>query len=380
MWRTNKLLLLSFLLIMLQWQCVQKYNSPYVSPPTGYLVVEGYISGNSPTQYTLSRTIPLPGDSAIPMETGAKVQVEGTDNSVYPLTEQTTGVYVADSLTLNAATQYRLRINTTEGEQYLSAFAPFESTPAIDSINWVYNAGGVNIYANTHDPTNNVRYYQWNYTETWEYTSAEYSSYLYNDTTNTLTPRPQSQQDFNCWTTLPSTTILLGSTAKLSQDVIYEQPLTSIPAGTVRLSYLYSIIVRQYGLTQAGYNFLSLMQQNTESLGSIFDATPSQLVGNIQCLTNPSEPVIGYISAGTVQQQRIFISRSQLPVWDYVFTCPEADIMVPPIPDSLMFYFGEGQYDPVSLLVNNDYTANAAGCVDCRLQGGTTQMPSFWPN
>src|SRR5580698_2934281 len=99
--RTNKLLLFSLLLITLQWQCVQKYNSPYVSPPTGYLVVEGYISGNSPTQYTLSRTIPLPGDSAIPMETGARVQVEGTDNSIYPLTEQSAGTYVADTLTLS---------------------------------------------------------------------------------------------------------------------------------------------------------------------------------------------------------------------------------------------------------------------------------------
>jgi hypothetical protein len=380
MWRTNKLFLFLLLLLALHWRCIDKYNSPYTSPPTGYLVVEGYISGNSPTQYTLSRTIPLPGDSAIPTETGARVQVEGSDNTIYPLTEQSTGTYVADTLALNAATQYRLRITTAEGEQYLSSFVQYKPTPPIDSINWVYNASGVNIYANTHDPTNNVGYYQWNYTETWEYTSAEYSSYLYNDTTNTVTPRPLSQQDFYCWTTQASSTILLGSTAKLSQDVIYEQLLNSIPTGTVRLSYLYSILVRQYALTAAGYNFLSLMQQNTESLGSIFDATPSQLIGNIQCLTNPNESVIGYISAGTVQQQRIFISRSQLPVWDYVFECPEPDIKVPMIPDSLKFYFGEEGYDPVSENAMNKYMANAAGCVDCRLQGGTTQMPSFWPN
>src|ERR1700722_11452734 len=115
MWRSNKILLLLSCLAAPQLRCVQKYNSPYASPPTGYLVVEGYISGNSPTQYTLSRTIPLPGDSAIPVETGAKVQVEGTDNSVFPLIEQGAGTYVADTLPLNAATQYRLRITTPPG-------------------------------------------------------------------------------------------------------------------------------------------------------------------------------------------------------------------------------------------------------------------------
>src|ERR1700721_98996 len=146
-----KILLLLSGLAASQWRCVQKYNSPYVSPPTGYLVVEGYITGNGPTQFTLSRTIPLPGDSAIPMETGAKVQVEGNDNTIYPLVQQGNGIYGIDTLSLNPAAQYRLRINTSDGEQYLSDYVPYVATPPIDSISWVYNSAGVNIYANTHD-------------------------------------------------------------------------------------------------------------------------------------------------------------------------------------------------------------------------------------
>jgi hypothetical protein len=249
MWRTNKILLVLLLLITLHWQCIDKYNSPYQSPATGYLVVEGYISGNSPTQFTLSRTIPLPGDSALPMETGAKVQVEGNDNTVYPLAEQSAGVYVADSLTLNAATQYRLRINTTEGEQYLSSFAEDKPTPAIDSINWVYNSTGVNIYANTHDPTGNIRYFQWNYTETWKYTSAEPSTYVYDDTTIMVINRPPAEDIYDCWITDNSADIIVGNSAKLAQATIYEQPIIFIPIGTQRLSVLYNIVVRQYALT-----------------------------------------------------------------------------------------------------------------------------------
>jgi hypothetical protein len=386
MWRTNKLLLFSLLLITLQWQCVQKYNSPYVSPPTGYLVVEGYISGNSPTEYTLSRTIPLPGDSTIPQETGAKVQVEGTDNSVYPLTEQSPGTYVGDSLALNIATQYRLRITTSDGQQYLSSYVQYKPTPPIDSVSWTYSSNGVQIYVNTHDPANATRYYQWQYGETWEYNSAEYSQYEYDTAINNMVPRLAANQIYTCWHSDSSTNILISSSAKLAQDIIYLQPLTLIPSNGQQLSVLYSIDVRQYALTEDGYNFLTLMQSNTESLGTIFDPTPSQLQGNIQCLTNPNEPVVGWVSAGTVQQQRIYISRRQVPYWYYVFTCPMPDSLVSP-PDSaiLRYFFYELGYIP--LFPDIGPTGNVVGwygnyqtCIDCRLQGGTTQEPSFWPN
>lgn len=376
------MLLFSLLLSMLHWQCVDKYNSPYQSPATGYLVVEGYISGNTATQFTLSRTIPLPGDSAIPMETGARVQVEGNDNSVYPLAEQTTGIYVADSLALNAATQYRLRINTTEGEQYVSSFVQYKPTPPIDSVNWVYNSGsGVNIYVSTHDPTGNTRYYQWNYMETWQYTSAQQSELIYDTVRNTVNPRPPSQQDYNCWISANSVNILLGSTAKLAQDVVSDDLLTSIPTGAQRLSVEYSILVRQYALTVDGYNFLSLMQQNTESLGSIFDATPSPLTGNIQCLTNPSEPVVGWVSAGTVQQQRMFINWQQVPAWGYAYACGLPDTAVDDDSVHLLRFFDQYGYVPITQLnPGAPYESNLAGCVDCRLQGGTTREPSYWPN
>ena len=385
MWRTNKLLLFSLLLITLQWQCVQKYNSPYVSPPTGYLVVEGYISGNSPTQYMLSRSIPLPGDSAIPMETGAKVQVEGTDNSVYPLTEQSAGTYVASTPALNATTQYRLRITTTDGQQYLSSYVPYKPTPPIDSVSWVDSSYGVQIYVNTHDPANATRYYQWTYGETWEYNAAEYSQYVYDTAANTVVPRTAANQVFACWHSDSSANILIGSSAKLAQDVIYEQPLPLIPPNAQQLSVEYSIYVRQYALTEDGYNFLTLMRSNTESLGTIFDPTPSQLKGNIQCLTNPNEPVVGFVSAGTVQQQRIYIQRDQVPYWDYFFECMMPDSLVLADSADMHYFFGQAGFVPVYPKLGPDggvigWFSNYSNCIDCRTQGGTTQMPSFWPN
>jgi hypothetical protein len=363
-------------------QCVQTYVSPYKAPSTGYLVVDGYLSGNSPTQYSLSRTIPLPGDSTIPVVTGAQLQVEGTDNSVYPLTEQGSGQYGIASLPLNTTVQYRLRISIPGGETYLSSYVPYKPTPQIDSVNWIFNQStGVTIYVNTHDPTNSTRYYQWTYDQTYEYTSAESSEFIYLPASDTVVFRTPAQQIFYCWKDAPLTNILTGTSAKLAQDQIYEFPLVDIPPNAQPLSVEYSILVSQYALTDSGYNFLAMMQQNTESLGSIFDVQPSEITGNIHSLSNPTEPVIGFISAGTLQQERLFISRDQLPDWAWVYDCGMKDTIVPNTKAALAFFFGELGYIPLNTTSPpGGWYANLSNCVDCTLQGGTTQKPAFWPN
>lgn len=360
-------------------QCVQPYVSPYKSPVTGYLVVEGFISANSPTQYTLTRSIQLSGNSGIPVVTGASVQVEGSDSSVYPLPEQGNGVYGNVTLNLNPALQYRLSIQTPNAESYVSDFVTLKPTPPIDTVNWTFSdTAGVNIYVNTHDPNNGTHYYQWTFDQIWEYDMPEVSYLEYDDTTNTVIPRQQLVS--RCWENSPSTNVLIDNTTKLAQDVVYHYPLVNIPLNSQPLGVLYTIQVTQYALTADGYNFLYQMLQNTEALGTIFDAQPAELAGNIHCLNNPAEPVIGYISAGTVQQERIWIASYQLPVyWLYEITCPAPDIVVTNTPDSLRYFFGGGAYIPISAGAAG-YFANSSTCLDCTLLGGSNQKPSIWPN
>jgi hypothetical protein len=50
----------------------------------------------------------------------------------------------------------------------LSEFAEVRITPQLDSVSWKQENNGVRIYASTHDPNNNTRYYKWDYEETWE--------------------------------------------------------------------------------------------------------------------------------------------------------------------------------------------------------------------
>jgi hypothetical protein len=81
---------------------------------------------------------------------------------------------------------------------------------------------------------------------------------------------------------------------------------------------MYSVIVSQYALTSNQFKYWTELKKNSEQLGTLFDAQPSQLNSNIHCITNPAEPVMGYLSASTVQKKRIFIANSEMTNINYV--------------------------------------------------------------
>src|SRR4051812_9797221 len=163
-----------FLIVVpiLFFTCKEAYNPPVSSPVTGYLVVEGFInSGNGVSTITLTRTTKLDDSVAIIYENEAQVKIEDEGGATYPLNWRNSGTYISDSLSLNQASKYRIHIKSVNGSEYVSDFTAVKNTPPVDSISWNIENGGVQIYVNSHDPSNNTKYYQLKYSETWEFHS-----------------------------------------------------------------------------------------------------------------------------------------------------------------------------------------------------------------
>ncbi|HVY76539.1 MAG TPA: DUF4249 domain-containing protein [Puia sp.] len=370
--------------------CKDKYNAPVHNPPTGYLVVEGFINiGGDSTKFTLSRTTGLDSPYIIP-ENGATISIQASGGSDYPLTELGSGRYALGPWNVDMQQQYRISIKTVNGKEYQSDFSIPKLTPPIDSISWkpASNGSAVNIYVTTHDATNNSVYYQWSYREDWEYTSQYISTLIYagNDS---FVYRPDSMQYHVCYQHDSSTDIIIGSTAKLAQDLMFEFPLELIPYGTTdKLVKEYSIQVTQKVLTKEWYEWNQKVQKNTEQVGSIFDAQPSDITGNIHSLSDASEPVIGYVGCSSETRQRMFISRGELPP-GYIYTGYEYCIVdtVKPLPgprDNIDQTFSSGNVVPLAPLYSDTgvligYTGAENSCVDCRLHGGVLTKPDFWP-
>src|SRR6186997_819015 len=315
MWRKFRYTTFALLVIFLTG-CKESFEPNLPSVPQGYLVVEGFINAQGPTQIRLSRSTPIEQKKTFKAELNASIKIEGDDNSSFTLSNLPNGLYRSTTLPINSSRKYRLRIKTKNDKEYLSDFVEVKITPAIDSISWKEEEKGVQIYSNTHDPLNKTIYYRYDYDETWEINSAYqafYKAVIVPGGNFVIRPITSSDpQIYWCWKYDTSKSILLASSAKLEKDIIHLKPLLFIPTEDERIGVRYSIQVRQYALDKDGYEFLEQMKKNTESLGTIFDPQPSVIKGNIHSLSDPDEMVIGYINATTAQDKRIFISGAQL--------------------------------------------------------------------
>jgi hypothetical protein len=361
---------------------VEPYNPPAITAARNYLVVDGFInSGNQASVFTLSRTRTQANASDFIPEGNASVSIEGENGEVYSLAETDIGVYASQPLSLNHTSKYRLRIRTFAGKEYASEYVALKTTPAIDSITWGIEEDGLQFYVSTQDPENITRYYRWEFNEAWEYRSTLYSNFIYKN--KKLEFRPTEEQIHTCWNNNVSKEIFLGSSATLAQDVIYRNPVNFTPAVTGKLAFRYSLLLKQYALSREAFEFWQILKKNTESTGSIFDPQPSQLPGNIHCISNPQEPVIGFVCASTVEEKRIFVEGQDLP---FSYKNPDEGYCepdtVPNIPESIIKTFEDGAFLPMVSIGSPAgiiaYSFSYKSCVDCREKGGTTVRPDFW--
>ena len=144
------------------------------------------------------------------------------------------------------------------------------------------------------------------------------------------------------------------------------------------MSERYSVLVRQYALDKKGYNFYQLMKKNTESLGSIFDAQPTEITGNVHAVSDATTPVIGYVTATSVDSLRLWITTNQVPLWKPWADCSQNKILNPMI-DNVDSYIKDHDWLVYLIIPYSNQLFIARGlCVSCRIRGGSTHKPAFW--
>ena len=365
--------------------CKEIYTPPAIKNNPGFLVVDGLLTSAPDSTYiTLTRTRNLSDTIPSPPESNAIVIAEGETSGTLPLIEIRAGVY-GNLLSLDSSQKYRLTIRTSSGVNYSSDFIPFKITPAIDSLSWKEDTAQVSIRVSTHDPSNNTRYYRWTYEETWKYHTYYVSEFNYTD--DTVAVRGGDHLIYYCWLYAPSSDIEVGTSAELSQDIISNTVFHHVNKQTEKVYIEYSILAKQYALTSDQFDYWSNLKKTTEDLGTLFDPQPSQLPSNIHCITNPSETVLGYLSASTITSKRMFIKRFDLSNYNYIpyfLPCqlnPELVQVIDPndIQTAYQYLEAPGHLFTFLYEANGGYYIAPNFCADCREHGGTSIKPGFWP-
>ena len=363
--------------------CTDPYLPEALQSPPSYLVVDGFLNAQGITTIKLSRTYAVGAKTAPPVEARARVYLEEEAGPAALLREAPAGTYASPALTFNPTRRYRLHLTTLGGQEYASDFGPVKITPPIDNLRWQADTAGLRIRLSTHDPANATRYYRWDFVETWEIDPIYSPQVEYRPNTLPL-PDISVLYPSKCWNSAPSTTVLLTNTTPLGQDVVTDRLLRQLPPNSERLYNGYSLLVQQYALTKDEFEYWQLLRKNTESIGSLFDAQPVQLTGNVHCLSTPTEPVLGFVGAHSLVEKRLFLARRDLPAYwrpasGYEGCFPpdtlKLDSSRPLI--TLQSYFGNGSNIPIEK-VPAGYTAQSRDCIDCRTRG-TSVKPSFWP-
>lgn len=364
-------------LLILAAACLEPFPPPPGTSKLDYLVVDGFInSTDGLAQVKLTRTLPLDGTSKYPPEIGAVVQVKDENGAAITVPEVIPGTYRVNHSGMIVGRAYYLYIRTRGGDEYQSDPVLLKQSPILEDVFWVADGDGITIKVDSRDPAGTTRYYQWFYSEAWEYDSDLTSNYYVNQGTAVL--RKPNERFNICYSTDESSKVLISTSSDQSGDFINDFPLVRITRGSKKLSRLYSITVQQRALDEASYNYWLQIQRTNENLGGLFDPLPSQVTGNIHA-TSQNTIALGYFSGGGVEEKRLYIYFNDLPTELRVIQrrfCAIDSVLVGDL-DRLLD--GDPLLDSWGVPSPIGYTTSARTCTDCRLEGGTTTKPSFWP-
>ena len=371
---TAKQIIIFLLILLILPGCIAKFI-PAVNENKEVLVVQGLITDQPETDtIKLSKSIPFGRLSDASPVTGSIVTISDDQGNRYSLLETKTGIYITDASSFRGVPGrfYTLHVST-RGDinlNYESSPVEMMAVPAIDSLYYdkvvveqpfesFKGIDACQIYLDTHDPSNNCKYYRWDFSETWEF--------------RLLFEVPNQ----TCWISDNSHSINTKSTAAFDEARIIRLPINYITNVTDRLRTKYSILVNQYSINEDEYNYWEKIQNVSVQVGGLYDVIPASIPSNIQCIENPEEKVLGYFSVSAKSSKRIFIQDNFEGIIDNYKNC---------VTDTILTDKPAGLNQTVWILMYNlcafpcsptfEITTHKE-CTDCTLRG-TTFKPLFW--
>lgn len=394
--RLPKHLTLLFCLATATLSCVDEYTIPEATTAEyeAEVVIEGRILAGEESVIHLSHTTPINSEEETPDILNAQVHVIGqngyrSEAAEFDIEDD---CYVIDTRTLENNTLYAVEV-TVDGETYQSDFQPLLTSPEIDEVTWQEHESSVSIHVTTLAEKTDSRHFMWSFEEDWEFHAEVdmrgnedikpiYNKTHYPDLTETHNPY------LFCWMHDVSRHIHLHSSTNLSDNLAQNIKLHEISIEDIRISYIYSILVKQWSLTDEAYNYYATLKQYSEESSGLFTPILSELQGNIRCLSNPDKRAHGYVLASSVTTKRIFIYEEDFKHMrslysDHYCTSKGTDQdwgEEPNLP-------AEQWLSPWVIMAKdaNRYDSDAIlylwNCVDCRhTVGATKKRPDFWPN
>jgi hypothetical protein len=278
----------------------------------GSLVIDGVITDQpGPQVIKLSRSINFDNTRVLRVypvpEQKAIVTIKDRQGVVENGQEVQPGTYQFNTIQGVVGHTYELSIQTADGNMYVSQPETMRPVPSIEKIDFEFkfydhlfiNAAGnprilpmdaFFIYVTVNDPSEKGNYYRWQSDGIFEFFS--------------LNDNPAIKQ---CWAPVPR----LESKIEIEDDTningkSFRQLVCVIPYDRPTQ---YLVKIRQQSLTEAAHNFWKASLAQQVSTGSLFDAPPAAVTGNVYNVADPEETVLGFFGASSIFRTSLLLER-----------------------------------------------------------------------
>lgn len=358
-----------------------------------YLVVEAEITDELKyQQISLSRTYDLDESLENNVERDARVEVVTGDGEVHQFQDLGNGIYESESeFRAMPGVTYQLNIISSNNEQYESSAEELLPASSIESIEverrTLAGTEGLVISVNTSGDATDSNYYRFEYEETYEVISRyRYGSDLaYDAVRDTIYEVFKDYEEHLCYNTNFSNELILGSTTDLGDNSLQNKRVHFIPIKDPKLSSRYSILVKQYSLSQANYNYYRTLEEMSLSNNLFSQTQPGFLNGNIES-ANGQKEAIGLFNVSSVSEKRIFFDFEDYHTNSDMITyfANNCTIKLADIESSeeefrkLVNQIQQGTVKLVGIIpMSINYEVVESSCVDCRYYGDI-ERPDFW--
>lgn len=377
--RQVKYILFWTFLISVFSSCIEPFSPDFRGQSTIKYVVYGEITdqeGYQTVSVSMTSTINKPKYNPL---IGCKVKITDDQGNVFNLDETNGGNYRVwmGKEHLNPGSSYQVDVLTQSGVEIVSDFDQMPECPEIDTIYYVRKnvpttdpekpLQGIQFYLDLDGRNTNSHFYRWDITETWEHHAA-YPKTLYWNGRNFISYNPPDYSMFYCWSTQNVGTIFTLSTKDLVENRFSRFPFHFVDNMTQRLTYGYSLLVKQYALSEPAYIYWDKLRINSNEQGGLYEVQPLRIKGNLKSTTNPNLEILGFFNASPLRTKRIFVRNVEnLERYYLICTAGAGPIII-----------DEPKYLVPSEGGRGSHTVEDV-CVECNVYGGTNVKPDYWP-
>lgn len=379
-------------MVMMAVSCIYPFN-PEPQDGSGAFVIEGDILLGDYTDVMLSFTAPVtaPDEASAPPVCDVWVEDEAGTTYQGVRDNEAPGRYRVDTRNASPDKRYRLHVlRNDDKREYVSGWGEAPVVPEIDSLSYIldFDRSRLNVALSMH--SRGGSFFKWRYVEDWEY-HADYNAVIKyvppvfsgrwgvaTDDGN-IVDIVYPESTYYCYGHDVSSEIMIFSTESQTDDRFVDLEFHPIPRSDVRISYIYHIDVYLEPLTEDAYRYWETVKANSEYNGNLFAPNPSELIGNIRCVQDPDEMVMGYISVASLAHKALYIRN--IDTRFYKDPNPYEEPLLVNRGDWYETY-NDG-YLPFSYYMmpgdlSQTYWARAR-CVDCLRKGkGTYKRPDNW--